>query len=91
MTHSACRCRRYRAGSIVEAEFSFAAHLVRGHYRINLIIRNPIDAVFYVAAENAAHFSVQETRSYDGVVEIDPRLHIDNITSDHAISTELLR
>jgi lipopolysaccharide transport system ATP-binding protein len=81
----------YRAGSVVEVEFSFAAHLARGHYRINLNIRNPRDSVFYVAAENAAHFSVQEARSYDGVVEIDAQVRISRFASADAISTELLR
>ena len=81
----------YRAGSIVQVDFTFAAHLVRGHYRINLNIRNPVGGIYYVAAENAAHFSVQETRSYDGVVEINPRLQLSNITTGYATSTELLR
>jgi lipopolysaccharide transport system ATP-binding protein len=66
-------CKR---GDLVEVEFGFAAHVARGHYRINLNIRNPVGAVFYMAAENVAHFAIDEDRTYDGVVEIDPNCRI---------------
>ena len=81
----------YRRGEILTVEFSFSAHLVRGHYRVNLNIRNPLQGVFYVAAENVAHFAIDDERSYDGVVEINPRFRlIKNDTNDNAGPSELL-
>jgi lipopolysaccharide transport system ATP-binding protein len=62
-------CQR---GDLMEVEFSFSAHLTRGHYRISLNIRNPVRAVFYMAAESVANFTIDDERTYDGVVEIDP-------------------
>ena len=82
-------CRR---GEILTVEFCFSTHLVRGHYRVNLNIRNPLQAAFCFAAENVAHFAVDEDRSYDGVVEINPRFTlIKNGIKDNAGPGELLR
>lgn len=73
-------CRR---GEIVHIEFSFAAHLARGHYRINLNIRNPRRAVFYMAAENVGHFTIEDERTFDGVVEIDPCFRLTRAAAAH--------
>lgn len=82
-----CRC-----GEILDVEFSFVVHLTRGHYRINVNIHNPLQGVFYMAAENVAHFTIKDDRSYDGVVEIDARFCLtrDDTTAD-AARRELLR
>jgi len=66
-------CKR---GETVTLELSFTVHLVRGHYRVNLNIRNPVRGLFYFAAENVAHFTIDDARSYDGVVEINPTVRI---------------
>jgi lipopolysaccharide transport system ATP-binding protein len=66
----------FKLGEIFDAEFSFLAHLVRGHYRVNVYSRNPLSLAFYMAAENVAHFTIEEQRSSDGVAEINPRVRV---------------
>lgn len=66
--------KAYRRGELVHISASFTAHLCRGHYRLNLNVRDPMTTRFHCMAENVASFSVDEAVSYDGVV--DPSLTI---------------
>lgn len=58
-------------GQLIELEFSFMAHLARGHYRVNINIRDPRKGQFYGFAENAASITVDEPVTYDGVVDLE--------------------
>jgi lipopolysaccharide transport system ATP-binding protein len=62
------------AGERIMIAVDFVAHFARGHYRINLHVRDPRAGSFLFFAESVANFSVDEPRSYDGVVEIEPRI-----------------
>jgi len=64
------------AGERIVVTVDFAAHLARGHYRLNLHVRDPRAGAFLFFAESVANFSVEEPRSYDGVVEIEPRISL---------------
>ncbi len=48
----------------------FVAHFARGHYRMNMSVRDPKRGVFHMFAENVANFTVDEKVSYDGVVDL---------------------
>jgi lipopolysaccharide transport system ATP-binding protein len=61
----------FRKGQTYRLASRFTAHLARGHYRLNLNVRDPAHAKFYMYAENVANFGVIEHTSYDGVVEIE--------------------
>jgi lipopolysaccharide transport system ATP-binding protein len=59
-----------KQGGTIILRFRFVAHLARGHYRINLNVRDPGRATFLLYAENAASLVVEEHVTYDGVVDI---------------------
>jgi lipopolysaccharide transport system ATP-binding protein len=65
--------RSYRAGEVVTVEFRFTAHFARGHYRVNLNMRDSSHMRFYLFAENVANFTIVEEASYGGVVDIEPQ------------------
>jgi hypothetical protein len=56
----------------------FCAHLARGHYRLNVNVRDSRAGLFYMFAESVADFTIVEDQSYDGVadVELDVRYGI---------------
>jgi lipopolysaccharide transport system ATP-binding protein len=58
-------------GETISVTFEFQAHFARGHYRLNLNLRDPNGARFLLYSENAASFTVSENVSYDGVTEIE--------------------
>jgi lipopolysaccharide transport system ATP-binding protein len=60
---------QYRRGDRFQVVAEFVAHLARGHYRININIRDSRAARFLFVAESVANFSVHESISYSGVVE----------------------
>jgi ABC-type polysaccharide/polyol phosphate transport system ATPase subunit len=64
------------ADDVLTVQIDFVAHFARGHYRANLNVRDPRQAMFLMVSENIASFSVQETRSYDGVVDIEPEIRV---------------
>lgn len=64
------------AGERVSVSFRFQAHLSRGHYRFNLNVRQPNAAAFLFVAESVAQFSIVESRSYDGVVDLEPSMDV---------------
>jgi hypothetical protein len=68
--------RAYRAGEVVTVEFRFTAHFARGHYRVNLNLRDSSHMRFYLFAENVANFTIVEESSYGGVVDIEPRCQL---------------
>lgn len=59
-----------KKGDTVVLRYHFVAHLARGHYRINLNLRDPEGAKFLLYAENVASLVVEEHVTYDGVVDI---------------------
>jgi hypothetical protein len=63
-----------REGNTLQIRATFVAHLCRGHYRLNLNVRDPETMRFLCMAENVASFTIDEDVSYDGVV--DPELSI---------------
>ena len=71
-----------RSGERIKISIDFAAHLARGHYRINLNVRQPRVGRFLLFAESAADFVIEEHETYDGVVDIAPRI---------AVSTETVK
>jgi hypothetical protein len=64
--------RVFAAGDRAIVEFRFVAHFARGHYRINLNVRDPDSMTFLLVAENVANFTVIESASYNGVVDVEP-------------------
>jgi lipopolysaccharide transport system ATP-binding protein len=50
----------------------FYAHFVRGHYRINLSFHEPNLTRFMMYAENISDFTVEDSQSNGGVVNISP-------------------
>ena len=60
-----------RPGDVISVVFDFCAHFSRGHYRLNLNLRDPRGGEFHLYAENAASFTVSENISYDGVTDIE--------------------
>ena len=77
-----------RAGERLRISLEFTAHLTRGHYRVNLNIRQPRSASFAFFGESVANFSIAEQESYDGVVDIEPRITLDRNVADahHVLS-----
>ncbi len=67
-----------RAGEHVSVVFDFEAHFARGHYRLNLNLRDPRAGKFHLYAENAASFTVSENISYDGVTDIELRCAVNH-------------
>ena len=65
-----------RAGETVTVEMAFVAHLARGHYRVNINVRDPREGRFLCYAENAATFAVEEHTTYDGVVDLELQMRI---------------
>jgi homopolymeric O-antigen transport system ATP-binding protein len=61
-----------RPGDRITVEFRFVAHFARGHYRINVNVRHSSSMTFFLFAENAANFTIVETASYNGVVDVEP-------------------
>ncbi len=77
-----------RQGDIFTVDLDFTAHFSRGHYRINLHVRDPRQNRFLLVAENAASLTVCENLSYDGVVEIQPAMTVRRV---EAAREELVR
>lgn len=61
---------RCMQGDSIVLRFRFVAHLARGHYRINLNVRDPGGATFLLHAEYAASLVVDEHVTFDGVVDV---------------------
>jgi len=70
-----------RSGERLTISIDFAAHLTRGHYRINLNIRQPRVGRFLLFAESVADFVIEEHETYDGVVDIEPRIALSTETA----------
>jgi lipopolysaccharide transport system ATP-binding protein len=62
---------RFLKGHTYEYRARFNAHFARGHYRVNVNVRDPRAGQFYMFAENVADFSIVEDASYDGVVDVE--------------------
>jgi lipopolysaccharide transport system ATP-binding protein len=73
--------RVFAAGDRAIVELRFVAHFARGHYRINLNVRDPDSMKFLLVAENVANFTVTEAASYDGVVDVEPCCAVHPITA----------
>jgi len=58
-----------KKGERVRVEVDLTLHLSRGHYRLNINVRDSQRAQFQFVAESVASFSVDEQMSYDGVVD----------------------
>ena len=65
-----------KPGERVSIELRFVAHFARGHYRINLKVRDPRGMKNFLVAENVANFTIDEAASFQGVVDISPRCSI---------------
>lgn len=57
-------------GERLTVRFQFHAHLTRGHYRIDLNLRDPRGAAFLLQSDGVASFTIDEQVSQDGVVDI---------------------
>ena len=60
-----------RKGCVLTLVYNFVNHFLRGHYRIDLNLRDPKGRVFLSQVEGIASFDVNEQMSYDGVVDLD--------------------
>lgn len=80
----------WKAGDRFQVVARFEAHLTRGHYRLNLNIRDPKGSRFYMFAENIASFTVAETHSYDGVADIALTL-TSHVTAHDSSKEQVLR
>jgi lipopolysaccharide transport system ATP-binding protein len=60
-----------RQGDEVRVTFHFVPHLTRGHYRIDLNLRDPKSANHLAHFENVANFVIDENVSYDGVADVE--------------------
>ena len=67
---------RGMAGESVTIVVDFVAHLARGHYQVTLTVRDPRKGVFHLYADGAARIVVDETASYDGVVDVEPAIRV---------------
>jgi lipopolysaccharide transport system ATP-binding protein len=63
--------RACHTGDVLALEIDFIAHLARGHYRVNINVRDPRAGRFMCFAENAATFTVEEHVTFDGVVDLE--------------------
>jgi ABC-type polysaccharide/polyol phosphate transport system ATPase subunit len=64
------------AGDVVRVAVNFTAHFSRGHYTVNLNVRDPRAGVFHMFAESAATFSIDENVSYGGIVDVAPEIRV---------------
>ena len=65
-----------RAGERVTVAIEFMAHFTRGHYQVNLRVRDPRAGLFHMFVDSAITFVVDESRSWSGLVEVEPRVKI---------------
>lgn len=72
--------RNYQRGQTFRIEMGFTAHLTRGHYRINVNVRQPREGVFRLYAESVANFTVEELVTYDGVADVAASITVTNGT-----------
>lgn len=63
--------RVFRTGDRATVELRFVAHFARGHYRVNLNVRDSGTMKYFLVAENVANFSIVEAASYHGVVDVE--------------------
>jgi lipopolysaccharide transport system ATP-binding protein len=64
-------CPTLRPGASTTVDFAFRANVTRGHYFVELhVFHNPSQR-FLTRLSPAAMFSVEETRSYDGIANLD--------------------
>lgn len=61
---------RLTRGEVFTLRYHFTAHFARGHYRVNVNIRDSQHAQFLQYAESVANFSIHEDVTYDGVVDV---------------------
>lgn len=66
-------------GARLRVGIDFTAHLARGHYRVHANVRHVKSASHLFSAEDVASFSVQESRSYDGVVDVSPAMNVETV------------
>jgi len=59
-----------KQGDLITLLFHFIVHFTRGHYRINLNIRDPQRANFLHYIDGVANFTIEEQTTYDGVTDI---------------------
>jgi hypothetical protein len=60
-----------RPGDEVRLTFGFTPHLTRGHYRIDLNLRDPRSVNHLGHHDNVANFVIDENVSYDGVADVE--------------------
>jgi lipopolysaccharide transport system ATP-binding protein len=76
----------FRSGDRATVELRFVAHFARGHYRVNLNVRDPASMKFFLVAENVANFSIVEAASYHGVVDVEPACSVVPLSEETAAS-----
>ncbi len=64
-------------GDRLTIRMRFVAHLARGHYRVNLNLRQPQALAFPFVAESVANFTIREQVTFEGVVEVEPDILIE--------------
>jgi lipopolysaccharide transport system ATP-binding protein len=65
-----------RAGEVFTVSIDFVAHFARGHYRLNLNVRDSDAAIYLMYAESVVNFTIDEPRAHGGVVDVEPRVAI---------------
>jgi lipopolysaccharide transport system ATP-binding protein len=75
---------RCRAGETLRVRFRFSAHFARGHYRINLNLRNSKASKFAAVFDNVAGFAIDEHVTYSGVVDIGLNVAVERLAVEPA-------
>jgi len=66
-----------RPGDVFTIAIDFVAHFARGHYRLNLNVRDSEAGMYLMYAESLLNFTIEEPRAHGGVVDIEPRVAIE--------------
>jgi lipopolysaccharide transport system ATP-binding protein len=59
-----------RPGDVFTLRFDFDAHFTRGHYRVDLNVRDPKTARMMLESDGVASFAIDEDVTYSGVTDI---------------------
>jgi lipopolysaccharide transport system ATP-binding protein len=71
--------------------FQFNAHLARGHYRVDLTVRDPKGAGVLLAANGVTSFSVDEQVTSHGVADLALKANIRNLETHDNTASQIQR
>jgi hypothetical protein len=71
--------------------FQFNAHLARGHYRVDLTVRDPKGAGVLLAANGVTSFSVDEQVTSHGVADLALKANVRNLETHDNTASQIQR